>query len=225
MNFMLNKVVEEGTGKRAMLEGIRAAGKTGTTNGYRDAWFVGYTGNLVAGVWFGNDDHTSTNNMTGGTLPAMTWKEVMAFAHQNLELRPIPGLAPEPGPAVAFASTHNAASAKNGAAAVHSAGGARHAVAALLRGDHEPRRTLPQGRRNRPARPAVARPPRRGAISRGAAPTQRYGFGPTPAARSGKQVRSFFGAAELSSPFRGGVGGGGASAICPVVDGGAITAP
>ena len=114
---MLNKVVEEGTGKRAMLDGIRAAGKTGTTNGYRDAWFVGYTGNLVAGVWFGNDDHTSTNNMTGGTLPAMTWKEVMAFAHQNLELRPIPGVAPEPGPAVAFASTHNAASAKNGAAA------------------------------------------------------------------------------------------------------------
>ena len=104
MNFMLNKVVEEGTGKRAILEGIRAAGKTGTTNAYRDAWFVGYTGNLVAGVWFGNDDHTSTRNMTGGTLPAMTWKEVMAFAHQNLELRPIPGVEPQTGPAVAFAS-------------------------------------------------------------------------------------------------------------------------
>ena len=58
MNFMLNKVVEEGTGKRAMLAGIRAAGKTGTTNAYRDAWFVGFTGNLVAGVWFGNDDHS-----------------------------------------------------------------------------------------------------------------------------------------------------------------------
>jgi penicillin-binding protein 1A len=103
MNLMLSKVVEEGTGKRAALDGIRSAGKTGTTNGYRDAWYVGYTGNLVTGVWFGNDDHTSTNNMTGGTLPAMAWKEVMAFAHQNLELRPIPGL-PEAASAVAFAS-------------------------------------------------------------------------------------------------------------------------
>ncbi|HYN88969.1 MAG TPA: PBP1A family penicillin-binding protein, partial [Ardenticatenaceae bacterium] len=83
MNFMLNKVVEEGTGKRAMLEGIPVAGKTGTTNGYKDAWFVGYTGNLVASVWYGNDDSTPMNDMTGGTLPAMTWHEVMNVAHQN----------------------------------------------------------------------------------------------------------------------------------------------
>ena len=95
MNFMLNKVVEEGTGKRAILEGIKAAGKTGTTNAYRDAWFVGYTGNLVAAVWYGNDDHSTMNDMTGGTIPAMTWKEVMAVAHQNLEIRPMPGLEPE----------------------------------------------------------------------------------------------------------------------------------
>jgi penicillin-binding protein 1A len=111
MNVMLNKVVEEGTGKRAMLDGIRAAGKTGTTNAYRDAWFVGYTGNLVAGVWFGNDDHTSTDNMTGGTLPAMAWKEVMAFAHQNLEIRPMPGLSPDGNVPVAFASGRSQASA------------------------------------------------------------------------------------------------------------------
>ncbi|MBF9232042.1 transglycosylase domain-containing protein [Microvirga alba] len=103
MNFMLNKVIEEGTGGRARLDGIRASGKTGTTNEYRDAWFVGYTGNLVASVWFGNDNHSPMNNMTGGTLPAMTWHEVMGVAHQNLELRPIPGLEPENSARVASA--------------------------------------------------------------------------------------------------------------------------
>jgi penicillin-binding protein 1A len=102
MNFMMSKVVEEGTARRATLEGIRSAGKTGTTNAYRDAWYIGYTGNFVASVWFGNDDHTSTNNMTGGTLPAMAWHEVMAFAHQNIEIRPIPFLS-DSGPAVAGA--------------------------------------------------------------------------------------------------------------------------
>ncbi len=103
MNFMLNKVVEEGTGKRAALEGIPVAGKTGTTNGYKDAWFVGYTGNLVASVWYGNDDSSPMNDMTGGTLPAMTWHEVMNLAHQNLEIRPIPGASPANASRVASA--------------------------------------------------------------------------------------------------------------------------
>src|SRR6266849_2082745 len=92
MAMMMSHVVEEGTAKRAMLDGIKSAGKTGTTNSYRDAWFVGYTGNFVCGVWFGNDDYTVMNQMTGGSLPAMTWHEIMAYAHQGVELKPIPGI-------------------------------------------------------------------------------------------------------------------------------------
>jgi penicillin-binding protein 1A len=114
MNFMLSKVPTEGTGRRAALDGVVTAGKTGTTNGYKDAWYVGYSGNLVGAVWFGNDDSTETNNMTGGSLPAMTWKEIMQFAHQGLELKPIPGVIPpaDPkAPQVAKASTPAAAPA------------------------------------------------------------------------------------------------------------------
>jgi penicillin-binding protein 1A len=102
MIFMMNKVVEEGTARRAILDGITAAGKTGTTNAYRDAWFVGYTGNFVCGVWYGNDDYSPTNRMTGGSLPAMTWHNIMAYAHQGVEIKQLPGLgAPTTAPQVA----------------------------------------------------------------------------------------------------------------------------
>jgi penicillin-binding protein 1A len=98
MNQMMNHVVEEGTAKAAKLDGIEAAGKTGTTNAFRDAWFMGFTGNFVCGIWFGNDDYTSTNRMTGGSLPAKTWHEIMTYAHQGIELKQIPGLAAPTGP-------------------------------------------------------------------------------------------------------------------------------
>ena len=99
---MMNSVVENGTGKRAQLGGIPTAGKTGTTNDWRDGWFVGYTGNFVGAVWMGNDDFSPTKHMMGGTLPAMTWHDIMAYAHQGVELRQLPGLpAPQHAPVVA----------------------------------------------------------------------------------------------------------------------------
>ncbi|MDX8436055.1 penicillin-binding protein 1A [Mesorhizobium abyssinicae] len=92
MNTMLAAVPVIGTARRAQLPNIVVAGKTGTTQSYRDAWFVGFTGNYTAAVWLGNDDFTPTNKMTGGTLPAMVWQRLMVYAHQNIDLKPIPGL-------------------------------------------------------------------------------------------------------------------------------------
>ncbi|MBX3581284.1 MAG: PBP1A family penicillin-binding protein [Rhizobiaceae bacterium] len=92
MNTMMVEVPERGTARRAALPTIRSAGKTGTTQSYRDAWYIGFTGNYLAAVWLGNDDFTTTRNMTGGSLPAMVWHRLMSYAHENVDLKPIPGL-------------------------------------------------------------------------------------------------------------------------------------
>jgi penicillin-binding protein 1A len=86
--------VEAGTGRRARLPGIQAAGKTGTTNAYRDAWFVGFTGNYTTAVWLGNDNYEPTNRLTGGILPAMTWAKFMRVAMAYEEPKPLLGLPP-----------------------------------------------------------------------------------------------------------------------------------
>lgn len=87
MNNMMKEVVNAGTARAAQLPGVQVAGKTGTTNAYKDAWFNGYTGNYVGAIWFGNDASTSMRNMTGGSLPARTWREIMEYAHRGIELK------------------------------------------------------------------------------------------------------------------------------------------
>jgi penicillin-binding protein 1A len=96
---MMNSVVEGGTATRAKLS-IPVAGKTGTTSNYNDAWFIGYTGNLVTGVWYGNDDNDKMEKMTGGTLPAETWHDYMVRAEAKETPRGLPGIAYNPPPMV-----------------------------------------------------------------------------------------------------------------------------
>ncbi|EME70569.1 membrane carboxypeptidase [Paramagnetospirillum caucaseum] len=101
MHDMMGAVITQGSGKAARLD-RPAAGKTGTTQDYRDAWFMGFTGDFVAGVWMGNDDYrVEMKKVTGGGLPAQLWKQVMTAAHRGLPAHPLrtPELPAEPAPA------------------------------------------------------------------------------------------------------------------------------
>ena len=99
--WMLSQVVEVGTGTRARLNGRAAAGKTGTTQAARDAWFIGFTADYVVGVWMGNDDNTPLTGVTGGGLPADIWRETMVRINEGRPVRPLPMRSPEPPAATA----------------------------------------------------------------------------------------------------------------------------
>ncbi|HUR42515.1 MAG TPA: penicillin-binding transpeptidase domain-containing protein, partial [Aestuariivirga sp.] len=91
MNEMLRAVVTSGTARRAQFGDFEIGGKTGTSQDYRDAWFIGYTTYLVGGVWVGNDDNSPTQKVTGGSIPAAVWRDVMEPAHAELAPQPLPG--------------------------------------------------------------------------------------------------------------------------------------
>ena len=93
MNQMMQETLTSGTARKAELGGFPAAGKTGTSQDFRDAWFVGYTGHLIAGVWLGNDDNSPTKKLTGGGMPVDIWSRFMKAAHQGLPAADLPGMA------------------------------------------------------------------------------------------------------------------------------------
>ncbi len=90
MNTMMQETLLSGTAHKAELPGWMAAGKTGTSQDFRDAWFIGYTANLVCGVWLGNDDNSPTRKATGGGLPVEVWTRFMKAAHQGVTPVPLP---------------------------------------------------------------------------------------------------------------------------------------
>ena len=92
MNAMLGETLLTGTARKAELPGWQAAGKTGTSQDFRDAWFVGYTSHLIAGVWLGNDDNSPTKKASGGNLPVEIWSRFMRAAHQGVPSQPLEGV-------------------------------------------------------------------------------------------------------------------------------------
>ncbi len=108
MNDMLQATVETGTGSRANLPGWPTGGKTGTSQEFRDAWFVGYTANLTAGVWVGNDSNAPTKRASGANVPAMVWSKFMNEAHAGVPVAQLPGsdlvqyLLAQPAPGSSF---------------------------------------------------------------------------------------------------------------------------
>jgi penicillin-binding protein 1A len=96
MNTMMHETLVTGTARKADLPGWPAAGKTGTSQDFRDAWFIGYTGHLITGVWVGNDDNSPTRKITGGGMPVDMWTRIMKPAHHGVAVAGLPGLTAGP---------------------------------------------------------------------------------------------------------------------------------
>ena len=90
MNDMMQETLLTGTARKAELPGWQAAGKTGTSQDFRDAWFIGYTSRLVTGVWLGNDDSSPTKKASGGNLPVEIWSRYMSIAHKGVAVAALP---------------------------------------------------------------------------------------------------------------------------------------
>jgi penicillin-binding protein 1A len=123
---MMGQVVTAGTARRADLGYTPVAGKTGTTQSYRDAWFVGFSAKYVTGVWFGNDDYSPTNRATGGSIPASTWKAFMLRADRAKAPVSLAGLPASQGHADFLAQNRNS---------LENVGGEEVQVAAVSTGD------------------------------------------------------------------------------------------
>src|SRR5215468_2509306 len=123
MNVMMQETLISGTARKAEIPGWVAAGKTGTSQDFRDAWFIGYTANLVTGVWLGNDDNSPTKKATGGGLPVEVWTRFMRTAHQGVPVVALP--AAQSGPFSNLAQIASQITAPTPSAAAPATGGGR----------------------------------------------------------------------------------------------------